>query len=977
MRALITCVFLLLAVFLYAQSPSEPWMTLETEHFRVHYPAEYEAWTRHLSSRMESIHRAVTDEVGFVPEGKTEILVMDPVGMSNGMALPFLKYPRMVLWATPPESWSPIGHYRDWPELLFLHEDVHLVHLLRPSRGGWGKFIEWMLPVGAVGRKAPRWVSEGYATYLEGKMTGVGRPNGDFRAAVLRKWTLEGKLPSYGQMSNDAESWMGMSMAYLMGSAYMEWLVGCTDEGAWKRLWARLTAKKDREFDAAFEGVFGDGPAKLYDRFTADLTWRAKELEREMKPALAEGELWQDSSWTTGEPALSPDGTKMAIVLRAKDVPSRLVVWDTKPDPEAQKKWDEEIDKIRKNDPEDVPGLRTKPFPAKVLFQMPLSASREPSNPRWMPDGKSILFTSYEPDLDGFYSPDLFLWMPESGAVRRVTRGAHVKEADPFPDGKRAVAIQSLYGFTRVVIVDLIYGKLVFQTDPSTVEAGYAQPRMNPDGELVAYVIHEAGRWWLRIEMIGVQDVATLVPIPNEIERNIVPSYPAWSRAGKHLFFSVAEDGFINVFAFDVRSGAPPRKITNMLVAAIGAEPTHDGKGLYFLSLEPDGLDVRFMATEPGAPVAVDSAPDPSFAPAVRPVPPQGLTFKEEPVSEPKPYGAGKQEFSFLFGGHWTSCTEAWEAGVRGGDVLGRWNYFLTGGAGRDGAPEGGTLALGWRGWPAEVTAQVYQVRQDPSEQKGWFNSYVPDPSSIWERDRQGVALSVAKDWMFRRGTVGVEAGGLWEELETRPDVYAAHVWDRGLAYLEAAGTRTRPLGSWEALAALSARGEWGETDGDGWVRARVTARAGLRKRDSALTVTYEYRELSGIGDGSGWYFEPMTLGGTETTLLPAAARFDEILDPAFMRCHLAGDRYEGWRVEMALGGLPLFYQRHYLRWNDPFPDRNNDWIGLAGVEWDMTSGPLGLVRLPGIRLTLGGAYIFDAPLEGETRFWLGLAWKP
>jgi Tol biopolymer transport system component len=975
MRVHVLIILLLLASLLPAQAPHEPWMTVETKHFRVHYPAGYGEWTLRLASRMEAIHAVVTAEVGFVPEGKADVLVMDPLAQSNGMALPLLKYPRMILWATPPESWSPIGHYRDWPELLFLHEDVHLVHLLRPSRGGWGRFVEWMLPVGAVGRKAPRWVSEGYATYLEGKLTGVGRPNGDFRAAVLRKWALEGKLPSYGQMSNDAESWMGMSMAYLMGSAYMEWLVQRTDEGAWKRLWARLTAKKDRAFDAAFEGVFGDNPAKLYDRFTADLTWRAKELERTMKPTLAEGELWQDTAWTTGEPALSPDGTKMAIVLRGKDEPSRLVVWDARPDPEAEMKWNEEIDKIRKNDPEDVPGLRSKPFPAKVLSRMPLSASREPSNPRWMPDGKSILFTSYEPDTDGFYSPDLFLWTPESGEVRRVTKGAHVKEADPFPDGKRAVAIQSQYGFTRIAIVDLDSGQLDFQTDPAIWKADYSQARISPDGMNVAYITHEAGRWWLRKEMIGIQNVATLFTIPGEIKKNIVPSFPAWSRTGKQLFVSVAEGGFTNIFVFDLESGALPQKITNTLGAAIAAEPTPDGRGLYFLSLEPDGLDVRFVAVGPGAPMVVNATAGTSLAPAVRPAPPQAMEFKEQEVGEPKPYGAGRQEFSFLFGGHWTSYTEAWEAGVRGGDVLGRWNYFLAGGAGRDGAPEGGTFALGWRGWPVVVTGHIYQVEQSPSEQKGWPSVGIPELQGAWDRERRGASAAAARDWAFRRGVASVEAGALWEEVERFGREDAS---DRRLAYLEVAGTRTRPFGSWEGLASLSARNEWGETEGfdgrEGWTRGRVTAKAGLRKQESSLVIEYERRTLTGLPEPYGGIIEAMTLGGIKTTLLTAPAQFDAILDPALMNASLSGDRYEGWRAALSMGGLPLFFQRHRLWWDR---GAKGDWLDLAGVEWDMTSGPMALVRLPGFKLSVGGAYIFDAPLEGKTRFWLGLAWRP
>jgi hypothetical protein len=976
MRSLVLVLLVLCSAFLPAQAPHEAWMTVETDHFRVHYPVEYREWTLRLASRMEAIHAAVTTEVGFVPRAKADVLVMDPVAQANGTALPFLKYPRMVLWTTPPESWSPIGHYRDWPELLFLHEDVHLVHLLRPSRGGWGRFVEWMLPVGAVGRKSPRWVSEGYATYLEGKLTGVGRPNGDFRAAILRKWALEGKLPSYGQMSNDAESWMGMSMAYLMGSAYMEWLVHRSDEGAWRRLWARLTAKKDRSFDAAFEGVFGDPPAKLYDRFTADLTWRAKELERVMKPTLAEGALWQDTAWTTGEPALSPDGTRMAIVLRAKDEPSRLVVWDTRPDPEARKRWDESIERLRKEDPEDVPGVRTKPFPAKELFRMPVAAAKEPTNPRWMPDGKAILFTAYAPDADGFWSPDLYLWTPENGAVRRVTKGAHVKEADPFPDGRWAVAVQTRFGKSALAVVDLEGGTVTPVTEPS-LDTVFAQPSVSRDGKRALCVRHAEGKWTLAaIGLVADAGPDATIALPD----GAVPMFPSFGPHGS-IFVSLGANGFINIVRIvqpEPGAGSPIRQITNSLGATIAAEPTPDGKGLYFLSLESDGLKVRYTAGEHLCSSSPDSTPDVSLAPAVRPVPPPGLAFQDEAINPPKPYGAGRQEFSFLFGGHWTSYTEAWEAGVRGGDVLGRWNYFIAGGAGRDGAPEGGTFALGWRGWPVEMTLQLYQVERAPSEQKGWPAGGIPESHGAWDRERHGLSLAFGRDWAFLRGEAEAKVGGVWERVKTNG---TGEGTDRGIGYLEISGRRTRPVGPGEVVIALGVRNEWGWTAlpeaGEGWTRGRVEAMAGVRRGESALLLGYERREMTGLPDTLDWFTEAITLGGAGSTLLPDAARFAEILDPAFMQIQRTGNRYEGWRVGLTVGGLPLFYQRHRLWWDRLSLGGTDDGIDLAGLEWDMTGGPLSVVRLPGFRLRLGGVYVFNPPLEDQTRFWLELHWRP
>jgi hypothetical protein len=242
------------------------------------------------------------------------------------MAFPLLGSPRMVLWTNPPGPASVIGFYGDWTELLVVHEDTHLVHLLRPSRNPAQILAEHLLPLGPISLRAPRWVIEGYATMVEGKLTASGRPNSDVRAAILRQRARAGKLPSYRELSSDSRSWLGMSMAYLAGSAYLEWLVERAGPDALRRLWARMTARSGRGFDAAFEGVFGEPPARLYDRFTAELTWRAMEAERGLAPAERGGELWQDLRWSTGEPVVSPDGSELAIVLRARRPPSGGVV---------------------------------------------------------------------------------------------------------------------------------------------------------------------------------------------------------------------------------------------------------------------------------------------------------------------------------------------------------------------------------------------------------------------------------------------------------------------------------------------------------------------------------------------------------------------------------------------------------------------------------------------------------------------------
>src|SRR5947209_3605783 len=245
----------LLTPTVHAQAPSADWRTLSTPHFRVHYPASSEAWARRAAARLESIRERVVAEVGYAPPEVVDVLVSDPIADPNGQALPFLGWPRMVLWTSPPGPESEIGHYTDWTELVAVHEETHLVHLLRPSRNPTRRLLETLVPLGPIPANAPRWVMEGYATVVEGWLTGSGRPNGDVRAAILRRWAQGGKLPTYPRLAADSGSWRGMSMAYLLGSAYLEWLEERAGPGSLRNLWARMTARTARSLDDAFRGV--------------------------------------------------------------------------------------------------------------------------------------------------------------------------------------------------------------------------------------------------------------------------------------------------------------------------------------------------------------------------------------------------------------------------------------------------------------------------------------------------------------------------------------------------------------------------------------------------------------------------------------------------------------------------------------------------------------------------------------------------
>ncbi|HEY0783144.1 MAG TPA: hypothetical protein VGE98_11860, partial [Thermoanaerobaculia bacterium] len=547
-------------------------------------------------------------------------------------------------------------HYSDWSDLLIVHEETHLVHLLRPPRSPAMQLLTHLsVPIGPITINAPRWVLEGYATVVEGRLTASGRPNGDLRAAILRRWAQTGKLPGYARLASDHATWHGMNMAYLLGSAYLEWLDERSGPGSLRKLWARMTAKTDRGFGDAFRGVYGDSPENLYDRFRAELTYRAIEVERRVQgtdakaEAAASGELWQELTWTTGSPAVSPDGQQIALVLRSRDQPAKLVVWSTGPNTKAEKKDEEKREKLAKEDPDDVPAVRDKPLPREPLHTLPTTDTIAPTTPRYLPDGKAILFVRYEPDGQGFLHPDLFRWTLASGRVERLTREADLRDPDPSPDGRFAVAVRNRNGRSQVVRVDLQTAEVKPRTDDS-LEVVYDRPRMSPDGKGVVFARQREGVWRLVVLPLegGAQETEIAAPAAEA-----TVSEAEWGRDGKTLYAVVGERGFIDLYAFSLAAGATPIALTRAPGAALSPAPTPDGAALFYLQLEPHGLDLRRLDLHRTPPPSLERAAlnlPANLAPAIRPqAPAPQPPFAQTPVAPGQPYGLGRQELgSFL-----------------------------------------------------------------------------------------------------------------------------------------------------------------------------------------------------------------------------------------------------------------------------------------------------------------------------------------
>ena len=941
-----------------AQGPDAEWRTIELPHHRVHYPAPAEEWARHVAARLESIHEIVAGLVGWTPEAKVDVILQDPIGLANGSAWALPGRPRMVLWATPPPAGSQLGFFRDWSEILAGHEQVHLTHLLRPPRNRWGRWLSALVPAAPIARKSPRWVVEGYATLLEGRISGRGRPHAHLRAAVLREWARAGRLPSYARLASDREGWLGMSMAYLVGSSYLEWLEQRAGPDALPHLWRRLTAREGRSFEEAFRGVFGDDPAALYDRFRAELSHRALTLEQDLAELRREGDTWQDFGWGTGPPAVSPDGERIAVVRTDREDPPRLVVLATGPDEEAERKRRERIEAVLAADPEDVAPVETGPLPREPLAELPLEDSGAGAVPRWLPDG-SILFTQTLPDAEGFLRWDLFRWHPESGEVERLTTGADLRLADPSPDGSWVAALRVRWGLTEIVRLDLGNGE-VSTLVPGAIGTILDAPRLSPNGERLAYLRHADGDWRLRIRHLATK-ADHLVPTPG----STTLAHPAWRRDGRHLYLAVGEDGLLDVQAFGAVPDAEDHRVTRSLAAAYAPEPTPDGKHLFYLSLDADGVDLRRLALDAATLQDVEIALDPSLAPVVPPSPGEPIRIERSEVPADRPYGVGEAEIDWFPVLAIGPSGRTGGLGLRAGDVLGRWNALGAAELSDRGGVSGGTIAAAWDGWPVDVGLQVFRSEERYGEQP----ETVPFTGGPANLDEEGVVADLGWLRFHRRGLfdLGLAAG--------RTEIAKPHGGSkvgRTTAGLTFGWTGTWRGRSWTLTLAPGVEAQVGTTDETDWERFAGELRITLERGDTRLVADGAHHFL----EGEATDLDLLRLGGSPSTIRPALVDAHRLLDPALPAGAAAGDRAQRLGVRVDSEALPLSpFWRRYRVWSDG--GSKDDWLDLAGLELVLDTEPVPLLGLPGAELRVGAAYLFDEPLADEVTGWVVLVWRP
>ena len=589
------------ALLLAVPSFAADWQTIHTEHFNIHYSVEHAEFAKSTAAELEIVRTKVLEQQNRALDKTVDVVVFDPLNAANGFALPTSNNPVMALFTTPPQSDTVISNSTGWQQLLVLHEYIHLVHLAQPTRNDWQKKMRgvWDL-YDLTYSNTPRWVAEGYATLIESKMTGRGRLFDNYSESILREFAQQGALPTYEQL-NGEQGFMGGSMAYLMGSRFLNWLEKNYSEQTLDSVWTRMQGVKTRNFDEAFSGVFGQSAAKLYRRFIAEYTYKAMQIEQ--GEPLLNSELWLELNLYASNPALSKDGSKIAIVERDKKSNTKLIIYSTDDNIKAHEEFTEAQKELLENDSQDIPDTAPSVFKREqkqVLNQINRAGI---ANPQWA-NSTTLYFNAYSNEESGIYNKvsDIFSYNTETGDIEQLTKLAGIRRFTVSGNGETLYGEQIRNGYSELVKVDL-NTESITPLFTKSLKTAYDYPILSHDEAKLAYLSTSLNEnWQLYIQDVR-SDLIQTVPMPNGYQ---YLSQPSFSKNDESIYFVAGLNSATDIYNYHIASKTLT-KLTEGQEAVAHPIGMRDGSLLY-MSITAEGPNVKLLPSSIKGSVVSDLA---------------------------------------------------------------------------------------------------------------------------------------------------------------------------------------------------------------------------------------------------------------------------------------------------------------------------------------------------------------------------------
>ncbi|MGK5082450.1 hypothetical protein WDW37_04015 [Bdellovibrionota bacterium FG-1] len=516
-------------------SPFWHWQTLESEHFRVTFPAELSPVAQRMAGHLEQAHSILAPRLHWQPWHKTQILVIDNADLANGLTTAVARL-GIVLYVTPPDSWFSTAYYDDWLRLLAIHEYTHFLNMDATD----DFYIPLRYLVGDVllpNSAWPSWMLEGLAVYMETRFTHAGRGRSPLYEMILRTAVEANQLDSPQFMTldrlNGGNPWNPAGETpYLFGYQLMN-QIEQEHEDALGSLSIRSAGRIPFFINGNLENITGKDWPQYWKEWVEQTQKRmTTQLEQIRAQPVTPVEIISPDTSLEGLGATpSPDGKWLAYTNDSADRRSGLYLMDLTHTAERPKR------------------IADKFFGATAAFT---------------PDSKNLIYSSIHRSDTYYLWSDLAVYDLNQDSTYWLSDHLRARDPDVSHDGQWVT-----FTLTEVLTTSLALAPL--QRDKNgRLQLGAPQrlattqpydrvssPRFSRDGRTIYYSLHQNGQASEELMSWNISENRATVLVSNgKFNRN-----PAVSPQGEVYFVSDL-NGVDNLYR--LVPSAPPQVVTNV-----------------------------------------------------------------------------------------------------------------------------------------------------------------------------------------------------------------------------------------------------------------------------------------------------------------------------------------------------------------------------------------------------------------------------
>ncbi|MDH5444793.1 MAG: hypothetical protein OEY52_04500 [Gammaproteobacteria bacterium] len=533
---------------------SYDWFTLESENFYLTYHEGLEEIARDTLSLAEQIHKRLSKRLKWDPVYKTHVVLTDEYDFSNGFAIPF---PNLftTLFITPPDDLITLEDHAGWIETVLTHEYAHILHLDKVEGMPDGvRSVFGRHPLGFPNILQPRWLIEGYATFIEtDRERGIGRGQSSLYEGMMRAELL-GEFKPLKMVNQPMASWpMGTSW-YMYGVFWHEFI-----EQTYGRQQIEMGIEHHSNNILPFsinrtaKSTYGKEHLDLWDDFEIYMNKKFQpQIKAIKKQGVVEGKRLSFEGYLNGPVRTLPTGEAYYVSYNGEREPSLMKIGNNK-----------EIERL--TDVHLGARLDVHPESGVLLSQLEICGAGQ------------MYADLYRLDLDG-------------DDMEKITDCARYRNAIWSPDGKSIMAVKYARGITELHLLD-DWGKLkevVWKGKLWEVIGGLDwSPTKN---ELIAAVYREQGGWNLEKFNLNTRKWSYV------LKDSAIVGYPQYTDDGRYVLFTSEHGKVYNIRRLDTRNGNITT-LTNVLTGALSPSQTPDGD-VFYIGYSSEGLDVYHLASK-------------------------------------------------------------------------------------------------------------------------------------------------------------------------------------------------------------------------------------------------------------------------------------------------------------------------------------------------------------------------------------------